>query len=178
MGIGLNERSPSREVELEHTSSIFGRSPPLRGKLAHLDISLRYTSDESALAVDDAGKPVSRDITRTEEGAEFLVSNANRQHAKWLTVPEDWDFDIDDPVLRDPTSQDIGDDNIARCECALLGLDPKRIAAWQGLARLDQGVQELLAIHIGDQHPCTSPCGEITSCLGFEDLEVVIKQRR
>jgi hypothetical protein len=110
--------------------------------------------------------------------AEFLVSDANGQHAKRLAVPQDRDFDIDDPVLRDLASQDIGDDHASRCECALLGLNPLHGPARQGLACLDQGVQKLLAIHIGDQHPCTPLCRELTACLDIESVEVVIKERR
>ena len=31
---------------------------------------------------------------------------ANGQPANGLTVPVDWDLDVDDPILRDVTSQD------------------------------------------------------------------------
>ena len=53
-----------------------------------------------------------------------------------------------------------------------------RIAAWQGLAWLGQSVDELLAIHIGNQNPGTFPFREFTACLSLESVEVVIKQRR
>ena len=64
------------------------------------------------------------------------------------------------------------------CERALLRLDGKRIEAWQGLARLGQSVDELFAIHIGNQNPGTSPFREFTACLSLESVEVVIKQGR
>ena len=60
----------------------------------------------------------------------------------------------------------------------MLRLDRMRIEGWQGLARLGQSVDELLAIHIGNQNPGTSPLREFTACLSLESVEVVIKQRR
>ena len=104
MRIGGYERVALKGWILEHTSSIFDRAPPLRGKLANLGRSLRHPRDESALAIDDADEPVFGDVTHTEEGEEFSTSNANGKPTKGLTVLEDWDFDIGNPILGNGTS--------------------------------------------------------------------------
>ena len=99
MRIGGNERVALKGWILEHTSSIFDRAPPLRGKLANLGRSLRHPGDDSALAIDDADQPVFGGVTHTEEGEEFLTSNANGKPTEGLTVLEYWDFDIGNPIL-------------------------------------------------------------------------------
>ena len=71
MGIGGNERVALKGWILEQTRLIFDRAPPLRGELANLGRSFRNPRDEAALAINDADKPVLRDVTRTEEGEEF-----------------------------------------------------------------------------------------------------------
>ena len=93
--------SPSRDGYSNKPGSIFDRAPPLRGKLANLGRSFRNPRDEAALAIDDAGKPVLRDVTRTEEGQEFSASNDDGQPTKGLAALEDWDFDIGNPILSD-----------------------------------------------------------------------------
>ena len=100
----MYERVALKGWILEHTSSIFDRAPPLRGKLANLGRSFRHPRDEAALAIDDADEPVFGDVTHTEEGEEFPASNANGQPTKGLTVLEDWDFDIGNPILGNGTS--------------------------------------------------------------------------
>jgi hypothetical protein len=159
MDIRGYERIPLKGWILEQTRLIFGRAPPLRRELADLSLGALFWNarDESAFAINDADNPVPRDITRTEEGKQPPCSHGNGQPPKGLAVPVDWDFDIDDPVLRDGTLHDIGDDNIARCPCAFLGVNRNWIATWQGKVRLCQGVDKLLAIYVGDQYPCTSP---------------------
>jgi hypothetical protein len=106
----------------------------------------------------------------------LLRSNTNGQPAKKLTIPEDRDFHVDEPLLRDETSQDIGDDDRACCLRASLGLQPNRIPAWQGDSRLGPGVDELLAVLIGDQHPRPSPCRERAARLGLERVEIIVEQ--
>ena len=76
------------------------------------------------------------------------------------------------------TSHEVGYHNRTRCECAVLGLDRHRIAAWQGLPRLGESVQELLAICIGDQYPGISPGRERAARLSLERIEIVVEQRR
>ena len=107
-------------------AAVPGRLDPL----ADLSGSLRHTRYMSALAIDNAGKPVPREMASTEETVEFSCWHGNGQPAKWLAVLEDWDFDTDDSILGDATLEKIGDDNRARCECALVGLQPKWMAAW------------------------------------------------
>ena len=179
MGIGVYERVALKGWILEQTSSIFDRAPPLRGKLANLGRSFRHARDEAAFAIDDAGKPVPRDVMRTEEGQEFAASNANGQPAKGLTVLEDWDFDSGNPILRDADfckTSDMTIEPVANARCwASIASGLRR---GRGCARLGQSVHELLAIHIGDQYPGTLPCREFTACLSLERVEVVIKQRR
>src|SRR6185437_457267 len=43
---------------LEQTSSVFDRTPPLRGKWTDLGRSFRHPRDEAAIAIDDAGEQV------------------------------------------------------------------------------------------------------------------------
>ena len=69
-----NEHVPLNGRILENTRSIFGRAPPFRGQLTELGSSLRNARYESALTVDDSGKPARQDITRIEEVKEVLVS--------------------------------------------------------------------------------------------------------
>ena len=69
MGIGANERVPLKGGILEQPRLIFGGAPPLRGELA--DLGAWNARDESAFAIDDAGKPVPRDVLGTEEAQEF-----------------------------------------------------------------------------------------------------------
>ena len=54
----------------------------------------------------------------------------------------------------------------------------ERIATWQGLPRLGERVQELLAICISDQCPDICPGRERSACLGLERIEIVVEQRR
>ena len=98
--------------------------------------------------------------------------------AKGLAVLEDGNLDIGNPILRDRTSQEVGYHHRTRCECAVLGLDRQRIAAWQGLPRLGERVQELLAICISDQCPGISPGRERAARLSLERIEIVVEQRR
>src|SRR5262249_4749443 len=111
MGTGGNECVALERGVLEHACLIFHRSPPLRGELADLSGSLWDPSYKAALAIDDADMPVPRDLTLTEEGKKSPCSHDHGQPTKWVTVLEDWDFDSDDPILRDGTIQEIGDDN-------------------------------------------------------------------
>jgi hypothetical protein len=131
MGISAYERVPLKGWILEETRLIFDRAPPLRGKLADLSPGAFWNArDESALAINDADKPVLGHVVCTEEGKQFPCSHGNGQPPKGLAAPEDWDFDVGDPILRDGALHDIGNDNIARCPCALLGLKRNWMATW------------------------------------------------
>ena len=63
------ERIALKGGVLEQPRLIFGRAPPLRGELA--DLGAWNARDEPAFALDDAGKPVPRDVVSTEEAQEL-----------------------------------------------------------------------------------------------------------
>ena len=65
------ERIPLKGGVLEQPRLIFDGAPPFRGELA--DLGAWNARDESALAIDDGGKPVPRDVLDTEEAQEFLM---------------------------------------------------------------------------------------------------------
>ena len=60
LGIGAYEHIALKGGILEQPRLIFGGAPPLRGELA--DLGAWNARDEPALAIDDAGKPVPRDV--------------------------------------------------------------------------------------------------------------------
>jgi hypothetical protein len=70
MGIGANERIAFKGHRLEHPRLIFGGEPPFGSELA--DLYAWHARDVSAFAIDDAGKPVPRDVVGIEEVQEFL----------------------------------------------------------------------------------------------------------
>ena len=69
-----NEHVPLKGWILEYTCLMFDRAPPFRGELTDLGSSFRNARYESALTVDDSGKPARRNITCIEEVKEVLVS--------------------------------------------------------------------------------------------------------
>jgi hypothetical protein len=112
---------------------MFGSAPPLRGVLADLSTSLRNARDESAFVIDDAGKPVRRDVVCAEEAQEVLASHDDGKPAKGLATLEDGNLDIANQILRDRTSQEVGYHYRTRCGRTALSRDRERIAVWQGL---------------------------------------------
>ena len=106
LGIGRYERIPLKGGELEQPRLIFGGAPPFRGELA--DLGAWNARDEPAFAIDDAGKPVPRDVLGIEEAQEFSLPHDDSEPAKGLAVLEDGNLDIGNPILRERTSQEVG----------------------------------------------------------------------
>ena len=87
------------------------------------------------------------------------MSDADSQRAKGLIALEDWDLDIDDPILRDATlkTSEITIERVANARC--WAFVPIGLRRGKGVRRLGEGVNELLAIHIGEQYPVSAPAG-------------------
>src|SRR5262249_31836771 len=103
---------------------------------------------ESALAVDYAGNPGIRDALSAEEALEFALSHVDGEHTERPAILENGDFYTGNPVLRDVASVEVGcHDRMCR-QRAALRFERRRIAAWQDLPGLGQGVHELAAVRI------------------------------
>ncbi len=146
--------------------------------MTDLGRTFRHLGDQSALAIDDADEPVFGDVRRTEEGEEFSGSDVNGQTTEGLTVLEDWDFDIGNPILDNRLCK-TSDTTIelfasARCWASIAnGLRRgRRSPGWTKV------LMELSAIHIGNHNPRPSLFRKFTACLSLESVEVVVKQRR
>ena len=66
MGIGVYERLLLEGEKLEQSGLILGGAPPLRGVLADLGISLRHACDVATLAIYEADKPGTWNVTHAE----------------------------------------------------------------------------------------------------------------
>ena len=73
--------------------------------MANLGRSFRHPRDEAALAIDDADKPVSRNVLSAEEAQELSVPHDNGEPAKGQAVLEDGNLDIGNQILRQQTSR-------------------------------------------------------------------------
>src|SRR5262245_51018843 len=111
MSIGANERLALKGEILEYTRAILDCTPPLNGKLPDLGTSLWHARSEPALAINDADKPVRRNVPCAEEAQETLLSHGHCQSTKRLSVLEDRSRDVCDPILRDGTYHHIGYNN-------------------------------------------------------------------
>src|SRR5262245_53241706 len=161
---------------LEYPRFIFDRTPPFNGELSDLGSSLRNVRDETTLTIDDANQPIHWNIVCAEEAQELLLSYGDGQDTKRLATLED--RNLGDPILRDRTSHDTGYDNGARCKGSLLSFKRDRIRLARWLARRNQSIDELLAVHIRNQNPGISPCWEFTAHLGFEIIEMALAAPR
>src|SRR5262245_19944635 len=106
MRIGLNQSISLKGGELEQPRLILGGAPPLRCELA--DLGVWNAGDEAALAIDDAGKPVLRNILCTEEAREFPLPHDDGEPAKGLAVLEDGNLNSCKPELRYRTLHEVG----------------------------------------------------------------------
>jgi hypothetical protein len=72
------------------------------------DLGAWSAGDESALAIDDGGNPIPRDVLDIKEAQEFSMPNDDSESAKGLAVLEDGNLDTGTQLLRDCTYYEVG----------------------------------------------------------------------